>query len=69
MKKSIFTQNRLLAAIVAGTGLVLAAGAFVLWPSYTSPESRFYTSALGFLKVQRLLGMPMEVGSATSGLA
>ena len=45
---------------MVSTGLVLAAGAFVLWPSYTSPESRFYTSAIGFLKVQRLLGMTME---------
>ncbi len=60
MKKRIFTQNRVLAATVVATGLVLAAGAFVLWPSYTNPESRFYTSAIGFLKVQRLLGMPME---------
>jgi HlyD family secretion protein len=60
MKKRIFTQNRVLAATVIATGLVLAAGAFVLWPAYTNPGSRFYTSAIGFLKVQRLLGMPME---------
>jgi multidrug efflux pump subunit AcrA (membrane-fusion protein) len=60
MRKPIFTQNRVLAVIVAATGLVLAAGAFVLWPSYTNPESRLYTSAIGYLKVQRLLGMPME---------
>jgi HlyD family secretion protein len=60
MKKPIITQNRVLAGTVIATGLVLAAGAFVLWPAYTNPESRFYTSAIGFLKVQRLLGMPME---------
>jgi HlyD family secretion protein len=60
MKKRIFTQNRVLALSVVATGLVLAAGAFVLWPAYTNPESRLYTSAIGFLKVQRLLGIPME---------
>jgi HlyD family secretion protein len=60
MKKRIFTQNRVLAFTVIATGLVLAAGAFVLWPAYTNPESRLYTSAIGYLKVQRLLGMPME---------
>ena len=60
MKKRLFTQNRVLAAIAIATCLILAAGAFVLWPAYTDPESRFYTSALGFLKVQRLLGTTME---------
>jgi HlyD family secretion protein len=60
MKKPICTQNRILAALVVATGLILAAGAFAIWPSYANPESRFYTSAIGFLKVQRLLGMPME---------
>lgn len=60
MRKSIFTQNRMLAVVAVATNLVLAAGAFVLWPSYTNPESRSYTSAIGFLKVQRLLGMPIE---------
>ena len=60
MKKPVLTQNRVLAAIVVATGLMLAAGAFALWPSYTNPESRFYTSAIGYLKVQRLLGVPME---------
>src|ERR1700740_2215795 len=60
MKKPIFTENRVLAAIVVATGLVLAGGAFVLWPSYTNPESRSYTSAIGFLKVQRLFGLPMK---------
>ena len=39
MKKRILTQNRVLAVIVISTGLVLAAGAFVLWPSYTSPDA------------------------------
>jgi HlyD family secretion protein len=60
MKKSIITHNRVLAFIVLLTGVILGAGAFVLWPSYKNPESRFYTSAIGFLKVQRLLGVPME---------
>jgi multidrug efflux pump subunit AcrA (membrane-fusion protein) len=60
MMKPIFTQNRVLAIVVITTGLLLAAGAFVLWPSYIDPESRMYTSAIGYLKVQRLLGMPME---------
>ena len=59
-KRPFLTQNHILAVIVILTGLVLAAGAFALWPAYTSPESRFYTSAIGFLKVQRLLGMQMQ---------
>ena len=59
-KRPFLTQNHILAVIVILTGLVLAAGAFVLWPAYTSPESRFYTSAIGFLKVQRLLGIEMQ---------
>lgn len=54
------SANRILAMIVVATVLLLAAGAFVLWPAYRNPESRLYTSAIGFLKVQRLLGMPME---------
>jgi HlyD family secretion protein len=58
--KHIFAQNRVLAIVVVATLLLLAAGAFVLWPSYADPESRAYTSALGFLRVQRLLGMPMR---------
>jgi multidrug efflux pump subunit AcrA (membrane-fusion protein) len=61
MKKVGSWQNWILMLLVVFTGLILAVGAFVLWPSYVNPESRFYTSALGFLKVQRLLGMPMEV--------
>ena len=47
-------------AIVLTTALIVATGAFVLWPSYTNPESRFYTSVIGFLKVQRILGTTME---------
>src|SRR5271166_3515230 len=64
MEKCLLTQNRVLAAIVVAMGLVLAAGAFVLWPAYKNPESRFYTSAIGLLNVQRLLGMPMEAEAA-----
>jgi multidrug efflux pump subunit AcrA (membrane-fusion protein) len=64
MKKPFFTQNRVLAVIVMAIGLVLAAGALVLWPAYTNPESRFYTSVIGFLKVQRLLGTTMEADAA-----
>jgi HlyD family secretion protein len=54
-------QNRVLGFIVIATGLIVAAGAFALWPAYINPVSRSYTSAIGYLKVQRLLGMPMEV--------
>jgi multidrug efflux pump subunit AcrA (membrane-fusion protein) len=52
--------NRILVLMVLATGLIVAAGAFVLWPAYTNPESRMYTSALGYLKVQRLLGLEMK---------
>jgi multidrug resistance efflux pump len=60
MKKVGFWQNRVLALLVVASGLLLAAGAFVLWPAYISPESRIYTTALGYLKVQRLLGIKLQ---------
>src|SRR5580704_900297 len=60
MKRRVFTQDRVLGSIVIATGLLVAAGAFVLWPAYTNPVSRLYTSAIGYLKVQRLLGIQME---------
>jgi multidrug resistance efflux pump len=60
MKKVGFWQNRILAFLVITTGLLLAAGAFVLWPAYISPESRIYTTALGYLRVQRLLGIKLQ---------
>jgi HlyD family secretion protein len=52
--------NRILAILLLATGLIVAVGAFVLWPAFTNPESRVYTSALGFLKIQRLLGLEMK---------
>jgi HlyD family secretion protein len=60
VKRSDFTQNRLLSVVVVATALILAAGAFVLWPAFTNPESRIYTTALGYLKIQRLLGIEMQ---------
>jgi multidrug resistance efflux pump len=60
MKRRLFTQDHVLGLIVVATGLILAAGVFVLWPAYTDPVSRLYTSAIGYLRVQRLLGIRME---------
>ena len=60
MKRVVSWQNRILAITVVATGVVLAAGVFVLWPAYTNPESRIYTTALGFLRVQRLLGVKLQ---------
>jgi multidrug efflux pump subunit AcrA (membrane-fusion protein) len=60
MKRRVFTQDHVLGLIVIVTGLIVAAGAFVLWPAYTDPVSRLYTSAIGYLKVQRMLGIEME---------
>ena len=60
MKGPLSAQDRLLGFAVIATGLIVAAGAFVLWPAYTNPVSRLYTSAIGYLKVQRLLGIQME---------
>ena len=57
MKKPTLRENRILMILVATTGALLAAGAFVLWPAYINPESRIYTTALGYLKIQRLLGI------------
>jgi HlyD family secretion protein len=60
MERRVFTKKRVLGSTVIAGGLLFAAGAFVLWPAYTNPESRLYSSVIGFLKVQRFLGMPME---------
>jgi multidrug efflux pump subunit AcrA (membrane-fusion protein) len=57
MKRRVFTKSRVL---VIAVGLILGAGAFLLWPAYTNPQSRLYASAIGFLKIQRFLGMPFE---------
>ena len=57
MKKPTLRENRILMILVATTGALLATGAFVLWPAYINPESRIYTTALGYLKIQRLLGI------------
>jgi multidrug efflux pump subunit AcrA (membrane-fusion protein) len=59
-KRRISWANRILAAILLLTGAALAGAAFLLWPAYTNPQSRMYTSALGFLKVERLLGIQMQ---------
>src|SRR5262249_22026749 len=55
LKKRFGPQDRVLGLIVIAT-----AGAVVLWPAYTNPISRSYTSAIGYLKVERLLGIRME---------
>ncbi|MBV8352786.1 MAG: biotin/lipoyl-binding protein, partial [Verrucomicrobia bacterium] len=60
MKRGLFTKKRVLGSTVVAFGLILAAGAFLLWPAYTNAESRLFTSVIGFLKLQRFLGMPME---------
>jgi HlyD family secretion protein len=60
MKRVTFWGNRILMILVATTGALLAAGAFVLWPAYINPESRIYTTALGYLKVQRLFGIKLH---------
>jgi multidrug efflux pump subunit AcrA (membrane-fusion protein) len=60
MKRRVYTKNRVLRSTVIATGLIFAGGAFVLWPAYINPVSRLYTLAIGFLNVQRFLGMPME---------
>jgi HlyD family secretion protein len=58
-KRRFSWANRILAMIVVATAALLAAGAFVLWPAYINPESRIYTTALGYLKVQRWLGIKL----------
>lgn len=59
-KRRISWANRFLGVIAVASLLALAAGAFVLWPAYTSPQSQMYSSSLGYLKLQRLLGMHMK---------
>ncbi|HXM01203.1 MAG TPA: efflux RND transporter periplasmic adaptor subunit [Chthoniobacterales bacterium] len=59
-RRRISWLDRLLALLVIGTCLALAAGVFVLWPAYTNPQSRMYSSALGYLKVQRMLGLKLS---------
>ena len=59
-KSRISWANRILALVAVATLLIVAAGAFVLWPAYTNPQSQIYSSSLGYLKLQRLLGMHMK---------
>lgn len=59
-RRRISWADRILALLVVGTCLALAAGTFVLWPVYTNPQSRLYSSALGYLKMQRLLGIQLH---------
>jgi HlyD family secretion protein len=58
--RQISWANRILAFLVIMTGVMVAAGAIVLWPAYTNPQSQMYSSSLGFLKIQRLLGIKMR---------
>jgi HlyD family secretion protein len=58
--RRISWANRILAFLVITTGAMVAVGAIVLWPAYTNPQSQMYSSSLGFLKIQRLLGMKMR---------
>jgi multidrug efflux pump subunit AcrA (membrane-fusion protein) len=60
MRRVTFLRNRNLTIVVVTTMAIVAAGAFVLWPAYVNPESRLYTTALGYLKVQRLLGIKLH---------
>ncbi|HEY4815080.1 MAG TPA: efflux RND transporter periplasmic adaptor subunit, partial [Chthoniobacterales bacterium] len=60
MERRVFTKKSVLGSTVIAGGVIFAAGAFVLWPAYTNPESRLYSSVIGFSKVQRFLGLPME---------
>lgn len=59
-KRRISWANRILALFGVAALLLLAAGAFVLWPAYTNPESQMYSSSLGYLKLERLLGMHVK---------
>src|SRR5215469_2479241 len=60
MERPVFTKKRVFGATVISAGLLFAGGAFVLWPAYTNPESHLYTSVIGFLNVQRVLGLPIQ---------
>jgi multidrug resistance efflux pump len=60
MERRVFTKNRVLGTTVIAAGVIFGAGAFAFWPAYVNPASRLYTSVVGFLKVQRFLGAPME---------
>jgi HlyD family secretion protein len=59
-KRRISWANRILALVVLTTLAILAVGAYLILPAYMNPESRSYTSTLGFLKIERLLGIPMK---------
>jgi HlyD family secretion protein len=54
-------QNRWLALAVLCTSAVVLADGVVLWGPYRDPVSRFYTSALGYAHVARLLKLPFTV--------
>ena len=58
--KRLSWANRILALVGVSSLLVVVAGAFVLWPAYTNPQSQMYSSSLGYLKLERLLGMHVK---------
>ena len=60
MERRVFTKKRVLVSTVIAAGLIFGAGAFVFYPAYVNSASRLYSSVIGFLKVQRFLGAPME---------
>jgi multidrug efflux pump subunit AcrA (membrane-fusion protein) len=60
MERRVFTKKRVLGSTVIAAGLIFGAGAFVFYPAYVNSASRLYSSVIGFLKVQRFLGAPME---------
>jgi multidrug resistance efflux pump len=59
--RSFIRSSRILLVCAAFTIVACGAAAFVLWPAYVNPDSRMYTSVLGYAHVMRLLKRPFQV--------
>lgn|GEM_PF-938997 len=60
MESRVFTKNRVRWSVVLAAVLISATGALVFWPACAKPAGRLYASVIGFLKLQRWLGAPIE---------
>lgn len=58
---TLLSRTVLTTLVAAPIGVMAILSVIVLWPSLKNPESKFYSSGLGYPAVQRLAGKPIKV--------